>query len=149
VKQVWDEWWGKESMFRLTGCLDGGESRDHYMVTVVELPEQQNGFWECAEAMTLAALREFAGQATAGDSFRRRMFVEDAEQGFAFIDLSRQRYDVVLMNPPFGSFSCGCLDFARNQYAAEQHDIFSAFVSRALVLSNQGLVGAITARTGF
>ena len=36
---------------------------------------------------------------------RRRLFAEDAAQGFALADLVAQRFDVVLMNPPFGAGS--------------------------------------------
>jgi 23S rRNA G2445 N2-methylase RlmL len=35
------------------------------------------------------------------------MFADDAAQGFAFIDLCRERFDVVVMNPPFGEWSLG------------------------------------------
>ncbi|MGL5018979.1 MAG: hypothetical protein ACRDBP_12660, partial [Luteolibacter sp.] len=44
-------------------------------------------------------------------SYQRRLFAEDAARGFAFIDLCRQRYDVVLMNPPFGESSERCVKY--------------------------------------
>jgi hypothetical protein len=47
------------------------------------------------------ALRAYTEQAESGD-YQRRLFAEDAARGFAFIDLCRKRFDVVLMNPPFG-----------------------------------------------
>ena len=52
-----------------------------------------------------AALRDYAEQAENGGGFQRRLFAEDTVRGFAFIDLCRKRYDVVLMNPPFGDAS--------------------------------------------
>ncbi|HOC24340.1 MAG TPA: SAM-dependent methyltransferase, partial [bacterium] len=58
-------------------------------------------FWETIEERILAALREYA-ERSSGQSLSRRMFADDAAKGFAFIDLCRKRYDVVLMNPPFG-----------------------------------------------
>ena len=48
------------------------------------------------------ALRDYAEQAENGGGFQRRLFADDAARGFAFIDVCRKRYDVALMNPPFG-----------------------------------------------
>src|SRR5207249_8986810 len=59
-------------------------------------------FWERVEERIYAALRDYAEQAENGCGFKRRLFAEDAARGFAFIDACRKRYDVVLMNPPFG-----------------------------------------------
>ena len=63
-------------------------------------------FWETAEERIYAALRDYAEQAENGGGFQRRLFAEDAARGFAFIDVCRKRYDVALMNPPFGAISC-------------------------------------------
>ena len=60
-------------------------------------------FWEKAEERIYAALQTYAEQAEHGGGYQRRLFADDAARGFAFIDLCRKRYDVALMNPPFGS----------------------------------------------
>ena len=60
-------------------------------------------FFHEAEARIIEALRDFAETATGGASVRRRLFAGDAAQGIALIDLVRTRFDVVLMNPPFGA----------------------------------------------
>ena len=60
-------------------------------------------FWQKAESLLLDALALFASRAANGREYGRRLFKDDAEQGFAFIELCRERYDVVLMNPPFGA----------------------------------------------
>ena len=52
-----------------------------------------------ADAGRAARLRR---QATNGKGLQRQFFADDAARGFAFIDVCRKRYDVVLMNPPFG-----------------------------------------------
>ena len=62
-------------------------------------------FWDQAEESILSSLREYSERTENGGAVRRRLFSEDAARGFAFIDLCRKRYDVVLMNPPFGEFS--------------------------------------------
>ena len=65
-------------------------------------------FWETAEERIYAALRDYAEQAENGGGFQRRLFAEDAARGFAFIDVCRKRYDVAVMNPPFGEASDRC-----------------------------------------
>ena len=62
-------------------------------------------FWERAEQRIYDALEAYAEQAENGGGFQRRLFADDAAQGFAFIDLCRKRYDVVVMNPPFGEYA--------------------------------------------
>jgi hypothetical protein len=63
--------------------------------------------WQDAELDLLVALRNYAELAQDGAAYLRRLFAEDAARGFAFVDLCRQRYDVVLMNPPFGACALG------------------------------------------
>ena len=62
-------------------------------------------FFEEAEAMLLTALRRFSESSGGGGGVRRWLFADDAAQGIALIELVRRRYDVVLMNPPFGACS--------------------------------------------
>ena len=57
-------------------------------------------FWDSAESRIYDALRDYAEQAENGGGFQRRLFAEDAARGFAFIDVCRKRYDVMMMNPP-------------------------------------------------
>ncbi len=57
-------------------------------------------FWSEAEARVLEALQRYAERAADGQDYPRRLFAGDAARGFAFIDVCRRRYDVVLMNPP-------------------------------------------------
>ena len=52
-------------------------------------------------AADLRRAQAYAEQAENGGGYQRRLFADDAAQGFAFIDLCRKRYDVVVMNPPF------------------------------------------------
>jgi hypothetical protein len=59
-------------------------------------------FFHQAETLIVGALRKFAEEATGVANVRRRLFVDDAAQGVALIDLVRTRFDVMLMNPPFG-----------------------------------------------
>ena len=106
-------------------------------------------FWETAESRLLDALRAYAEQADA-DSYQRRLFADDAARGFAFIDLCRKRYDAVVMNPPFGSFSKLWTAQSKAAYPNSANDILGAFVERFLNrLYDKGRLGAITSRTCF
>src|SRR5438093_3748298 len=59
-------------------------------------------FWEKAEERIYTALQSYAEQAEQERGYQRRLFADDTARGFAFIDVCRKSYDVLLMNPPFG-----------------------------------------------
>jgi len=107
-------------------------------------------FWERIEERIYAALRDYAEQAENGGGFQRRLFAEDAARGFAFIDVCRKRYDVVLMNPPFGDASLESRHYLSNSYPVSKHDLAAAFVERASSLTKErGSIGCISTRTLF
>jgi len=106
-------------------------------------------FWETIEERILAALREYA-ERSSGQSLSRRMFADDAAKGFAFIDLCRKRYDVVLMNPPFGEAGTNSKKLIETTFPRTKNDLYATFVDRGVgILYRKGLLGAITSRTGF
>jgi hypothetical protein len=103
-------------------------------------------FWETAEQNIYETLRIYTDQADRG--YVHRLFANDAAKGFAFIDLCRNRYDVVLMNPPFGATSLVAKDYTDGRYPFAKEDVDAAFVHRASeFVGDVGLVGAITNRT--
>jgi hypothetical protein len=107
-------------------------------------------FWEQAEDRILDSLREYAERAENGHATRRRLFAEDAARGFAYIDLCRRRYDVVLMNPPFGEPAKLSKALIERSFPRTKNDVYAAFVERGLgLLHSGGRLGAITSRTGF
>ena len=115
-----------------------------------DLQNLTKDFWVDIEQRIYDALRDYANQAESGGGFQRRLFAEDAAQGFAFIDVCRKSYDVALMNPPFGErtkhLAIGGAAIA--PYASL--DLYAAFICRAIKLSLQdGLIGALTPRAGF
>ena len=115
-----------------------------------DVSDTDKQFWDKAENLLIDALHDYAKRAANGKGYQRRLFVEDAEQGFAFIDLCRKRYDVVLMNPPFGEACKESKDYIARGYPRTKNDIYAAFVERGLLmLFRQGMLGAITSRTGF
>ncbi len=112
-----------------------------------DLPSKTQ-FWKTAEENILDALKEYAEHTEEGDGGRRRLFVEDAAKGFAFIDICRKRYDVVLMNPPFGRRSERSKKYYDKNYSSFKSDMGLAFVdSLTNRLDKKGLLGALTSRT--
>ncbi len=105
------------------------------------------GFFHQAEARILGALRRFAEVAAGGAGMRRRLFVGDAAQGVALVDLLQTHFDVVLMNPPFGLATPSVQRVLAQTYHGAHSDIFAAFLRRARELTPGGLVGAITSRS--
>jgi hypothetical protein len=109
-----------------------------------------DGFFHEAEARIVEALRDFAEKAPSNASVRRQLFVGDATQGIALIDLLRTKFDVLLMNPPFGETTPAALAYIEKYYYETRLDLFAAFSARLLSLANPGgLIGAITPRDGF
>ena len=106
--------------------------------------------WQDAERELLGALHAYAQQASNGRAFQRRLFADDAARGLGFIDLCSDRYDVALMNPPFGSFTEGARSWASAVWPRTKNDIYAAFVERGIALLHpRARLGAITSRTGF
>ena len=125
-------------------------TRQPELDTTADLRPLTADFWETAESRLVAALRDYAEQAESAGGLQRRLFAEDAARGFAFIDVCRKRYDVALMNPPFGEAGLPSRDYLYAKYTHATQDIFSAFVDRGLeVLEPDGGVGAITSRLAF
>jgi hypothetical protein len=110
------------------------------------IPDEE--FWEKAEERIYDALRTFAENASG--NYQRRLFVDDAARGFAFIDLCRQRYDVALMNPPFGDASRPSKPYIEETYGDTKGDVYKAFVECFQArLVPAGYLGIISSRTGF
>jgi 23S rRNA G2445 N2-methylase RlmL len=107
-------------------------------------------FWEDAEGRVDQALQGYARRVENGKGYTRRLFADDAVQGFGFVDLCRMRFDVVLMNPPFGEASRPSRDYIQATYPVSRHDLAAAFMERGLEwLVPGGRLGAITTRTLF
>jgi hypothetical protein len=106
--------------------------------------------WAGIEGRVFAALAAYTAEATNGHSTQRRLFADDTLRGFAFADLVSGRYDVVLMNPPFGEPSRGSKPYIERAYPRTKNHVYATFVERGLsTLRESGLLGAVTSRTGF
>lgn len=104
--------------------------------------------WDQAEARLRAALVEFT-QATKS-TYQGRLFAQDALEGLRLIDLCREVFDAVVMNPPFGALSLGVKGYLSDTYTNSGNDLLGIFVDRGLsLLRIGGRLGAITSRTCF
>lgn len=93
--------------------------------------------WALIEDEVMRSLSAYARGA-----FHRKLFAEDAAQGLGFIAVSMNRYDVVLMNPPFGDPTPDTIPLLKSQSTVA--DLYCGFVHRAVELCPNGWIGAIT-----
>jgi hypothetical protein len=110
--------------------------------------QQEQESWQQAEARLHEALTEFAQAAKS--TYQGRLFAQDALQGLRLIDLCRETFDVVVMNPPFGALATATKDRLVKAYPRSKNDLLAIFVERGLeLLRPGGRLGAITSRTCF
>lgn len=109
---------------------------------------KKEAFWDQAEDWVLEALKHFAEKAGNGKAYQRKLFAEDAAQGFAFIDMCQKKYDVVLMNPPFGLAPRNVFDIHKKAYADSYVELYAQMVVRgSQTLTENGHLGAISSRS--
>jgi tRNA1(Val) A37 N6-methylase TrmN6 len=71
-------------------------------------------------------------------------------QGLRLIDLTREVFDVVVMNPPFGALSANTKAPLAKAYPRSKNDLLAIFVERGWnCCAAGGRIGAITSRTCF
>ena len=75
-----------------------------------------------------------------------RLFAADTEDALRFVELMSRRYDVVLMNPPFGAAVDGTELWLKSVYPNTWTELYGAFLERGLELLGEAgsLLGAIT-----
>ena len=88
--------------------------------------ERENAIWQEAEAKIFSALTSYGELSELGEQYQRRLFARDAARGIGFIDLLRQEYDAVLMNPPFGEVAIGSREYLYARYDNAAQDIYYA-----------------------
>src|SRR5699024_224541 len=99
--------------------------------------------WRKAETRLREALEEFAQAAQS--TYQGRLFAQDALQGLRLIDLAKETFDVVLMNPPFGALAQNTKQQLGRAYPVSKNDLLAIFVERGLALMRTGgRIGAIT-----
>ncbi|WP_419206921.1 Eco57I restriction-modification methylase domain-containing protein [Photobacterium leiognathi] len=142
AKAVWQQ--QNQALSQFPDLAKVAKQRGEIEFDVSDIDDER--FWQQAEQKIFDALIEYASSASA----QKQLFAADAAKGFAFIELCRKRFDVVLMNPPFGEFSKNWKTQSKNEYPNSFNDILAAFVDRGIDLQHRkGRLGAITSRTCF
>jgi hypothetical protein len=105
-------------------------------------------FWHGLEATVARLFHEYAEEATGAERAHRQLFARDGVEVLRFLDTLRQRYDVVLMNPPFGDPTPGAKTLLEESYPSTAGDVYANFIERGLnLLDPIGKLGFITNRT--
>lgn len=94
----------------------------------------------------LQALQEAASNVESDPA--ERLFAEDTARGFKLLQLLSRRYDVAVMNPPYGAFVPSVKEFVEKAYKLTKNDIYAAFIERGTQLTeSEGYVGALVSAT--
>src|SRR5574344_209672 len=102
--------WSKVNAVKSAGLFDSEEKKaeiDAANRAKVQLAkkEAKKEFFTTVVERLQEALRAVSSKLSEEDGYENSLFANDAVRGFAFIELCQKRYDVILMNPPFGEGS--------------------------------------------
>ncbi len=98
----------------------------------------------------LALLDRYVARMAEAGAVQGVMFGSDTRQALRLLELQDTRFDVVLMNPPFGASAKDSKATFEKAYPRTRNDLYAAFVERGLELCvERGRVGCLSSRTGF
>jgi hypothetical protein len=113
------------------------------------LPLTEDAFSQ-VETDVMAHLQAVADQASS--SVAERLLAAEADDALRLVKVVRNRYDAVLMNPPFGEPVPDTKPYLRAAYPwlpTKDSNLLAAFVGRGVELCKaDGYLGAITSRAG-
>lgn len=110
-------------------------------------PGQTQDLFAPPQERMRTVVEQFVGQ-DSSRSTSRRLFALDAAYGLELAELAARRYDVVLMNPPFGETSQQGDKYLDKAYERSKGNLYIAFLYRSVeLLTQDGMVGAITDAT--
>lgn len=96
----------------------------------------------------LLDLRKFAKEGVGEHDINAQVFAGEAGKAVGLLDVLIQKYDVVVMNPPYGDCTNAGMQYLKEQYPITKKDLYAAFVEKSLALSySNGLIGALTSRS--
>lgn len=76
------------------------------------------------------------------------LFAAEAEKSVGLLTLLSQKYDVVVMNPPYGDLPASSKDYIKAHYPRTHYDYYAAFIEQAVdICKENGFVGMLTGRT--
>lgn len=101
-------------------------------------------FWQKQEDVLRAALREYGERAEGYEGAAHRLFAQNGVNVLRLLDVLRDRYDVVLMNPPFGFPTPTSAAYIKQAHPHSPRDLAACFVERGMRLAPDGYVGALS-----
>ena len=100
------------------------------------------------ESEVLATLQQAADAASS--STAERLLAAEAGDAIRFVDAMRLRYDVLILNPPYGEPVPESVVYLRGAYRDWWTELYACFVDRAAeLLRPAGLLGALTSSQYF
>lgn len=77
-----------------------------------------------------------------------KLFASETEKSVGLLSLLSDRYDVLLMNPPYGDMPPKTKEYLRRYYPNTHFDYYAAFIEQAVdLVENKGYIGALTGKT--
>jgi hypothetical protein len=94
------------------------------------------------------ALKEFEKEAMEKRDMGTLLFATEAEKSVGLLALLSEKYDALLMNPPYGDVPPETKKYLRSHYPKTHFDYYAAFIEQVIDLAQEGsYVGALTGRT--
>ncbi len=145
VAQVFDDW--VDARAREKGLTKLPQRREHGQLESDSILTD----WDREQARQLKAELlasiEFAAVSATEDP-SDRIFAEDTARGLKLLQLLSRKYDVVVMNPPYGAFVPTVRNFVKGAYPHTANDIYATFIDRATQLTEfEGYIGALVSAT--
>lgn len=145
--------WSKLNAVKSAGLFDSEEKKaeiDAANRAKLQLAkkEAKKEFFTTVVERLQEALRAVSSKLSEEDGYENSLFANDAVRGFAFIELCQKRYDVILMNPPFGEGSENSSNYLNDNYVNWSKNLVCAFFARMQeLLTVDGKLGSIFDRT--
>jgi len=96
----------------------------------------------------LEELRRFEREAIEAHDMGRLLFATETEKSVGLLALLSEKYDVVVMNPPYGDMPDKTKEYLKKHYPKTHFDYYAAFIEQAIDLArDEGYLGALTGRT--
>ncbi|GFP32860.1 hypothetical protein HKBW3S42_01167, partial [Candidatus Hakubella thermalkaliphila] len=91
------------------------------------------------------AFHQFEREAMERKDMGSMLFATEAEKSVGLLTSITQKYDVVLMNPPYGSMSKKAKEYCRSQFPTTANDVYACFIEQAFdVTAISGFIGMLT-----
>jgi len=169
VTRVLDEWVDAQAkekgLTKLLPAIEKKKDQLHFGELVSEVVRDKAGQQELQRTLLEDEALRIRGELLSGlervatetaNNPRQRLFAEDTARGLRLLELLGQAYDVILMNPPYGSFTKlnntaddkAFKKELKEMYPCGYQDIYAAFIERATqIIEPEGYIGALVSST--